>query len=153
GHCLSHGRALPFHPILQLFRSYFGIHESDPVTEARRKIAGTLVLLDDRLRGALPLLFDFLGVPDPERPAPRLDPDPRQRQLVGFTGEVARARSAREPAVLLIDDLHWIDAASEAFLAPVIEMMSGTRTLMLLNFRPEYIAEWMRRADYQQIAL
>jgi class 3 adenylate cyclase len=153
GHCLSHGRALPFHPVLQLFRSYFGIHETDPAAEARRKIAGTLVLLDDRLREALPLLFDFLGVPDPERPLPRLDPEARQRQLVAFTGELVRARSAREPAVLLIDDLHWIDPASDAFLAPVIEMMSGTRTLMLLNFRPEYRAEWMRRADYQQVAL
>ena len=153
GHCLSHGRALPFHPILQLFRSYFGIHETDPPAEARRKIAGTLLLEDDRLRAALPLLFDFLGVPDPERPPPRLDPEARQRQLVGFTGEVARARSAREPAVVLIDDLHWIDPASDAFLAPVIEAMSGTRTLWLLNFRPEYRAEWMGRADYQQVAL
>src|SRR5262249_42050030 len=66
GHCLSHGRALPFHPILQIYRAYFGIHETDPAAEARRKIAGTLVLLDDRLREALPLFFDFLGVPDPE---------------------------------------------------------------------------------------
>src|SRR5262249_59417060 len=56
GHCLSHGRALPFHPILQIYRAYFGIHETDPAAEARRKIAGTLVLLDDRLREALPLL-------------------------------------------------------------------------------------------------
>jgi adenylate cyclase len=153
GHCLSHGRALPFHPVLQLYRAYFGIHESDPPAEARRKIAGTLVLLDDRLRAALPLVFDFLGVPDPERPPPRLDPEARQRQLVGFTGEVARARSAREPAVLLIDDLQWIDPASEALLAPIIDVMSGTRTFMLLNFRPEYRAEWMGRADYQQVAL
>src|SRR5262249_24587643 len=153
GHCLSHGRALPFHPILQLFRSYFGIHETDPAAEARRKIAGTLVLLDDRLREALPLLFDFLGVPDPERPLPRLDPGARQRQLVGFTGEVVRARSAREPAVLPTDALAWIAPASEAFLTPVIEVMSGTRTVMLLNFRPEYSADWMRRAVYQQVAL
>ena len=96
GHCLSHGRALPFHPVLQLYRAYFGIHESDPPAEARRKIAGTLLLQDDRLREALPLLFDFLGVPDPERPPPRLDPEARQRQLVAFTGEVvAGAQRAR----------------------------------------------------------
>ena len=29
----------------------------------------------------LPLVFDFLGVPRPERPAPRMDPEARQRQL------------------------------------------------------------------------
>jgi hypothetical protein len=38
-------------------------------------------------------------------------------------------------------------------LARIIEVMSGTRAFMLLNFRPEYSADWMRRADYQQVAL
>src|SRR5262249_2772041 len=76
-HCLSHGRALPFLPILQLFRSYFGIEERDDPASVRRKIAGTLVLLDDRFRDELPLVFDFLGVPDPDRPLPRMDPDAR----------------------------------------------------------------------------
>jgi class 3 adenylate cyclase/tetratricopeptide (TPR) repeat protein len=152
-HCLSYGRALPFLPILQLFRSYFDIAERDDAAAARRKIAGTLVLLDDRFREALPLVFDFLGVPDPERPLPRMEPEARQRQLVGFVSELIRARSAREPAAILIDDLHWIDPASDALLARVLEGVAGTRTLVLLNFRPEYQAEWMRRADYQQVAL
>ncbi len=152
-HCLSYGRALPFLPILQLFRSYFDIAERDDAAAARRKIAGTLVLLDDRFREALPLVFDFLGVPDPERPLPRMEPEARQRQLVGFVSELSRARSAREPAVILIDDLHWIDPASDALLARLLDGVGGTRTLMLLNFRPEYQAEWMRRADYQQVAL
>jgi adenylate cyclase len=152
-HCLSHGRALPFLPILQLFRSYFDIDERDDPAAARRKIAGTLVLLDDRFREALPLVFDFLGVPDPERPLARMDPDARQRQLVALVSEVTRARSAREPAVLLIDDLHWIDAASDALLGRILDAVRGTRTLVLVNLRPEYDADWMRRADYHRIGL
>src|SRR5262245_14516533 len=152
-HCLSHGRALPFLPILQLFRSYFDITERDDAAAARRKIAGTLVLLDDRFREALPLVFDFLGVPDPERPLPRMDPDARQRQLVGLVGEIAHARSAREPAVILIDDLHWIDPASDALLGHLLDAVGGTRTLVLLNFRPEYQGEWVWRPDYHRVAL
>ncbi len=152
-HCLAHGKALPFHPILQLFRAFFGIGEQDGAVEARRKIAGTLVLLDDRFRDVLPLMFEFLGVPDPERPLPRSDPDTLQRQLIALTAEVMRARSAREPALVLIDDLHWVDPASNAFIARLIPTLPATRTLFLLNFRPEYQADWMRRPDYQQIAL
>jgi class 3 adenylate cyclase/tetratricopeptide (TPR) repeat protein len=152
-HCLSHGRALPFLPILQLFRSYFDIEERDDAAAARRKIAGTLVLLDDRFREVLPLVFDFLGVPDPQRPLPRIDPDERQRQLVGFVSELSRVRSAREPAVILVDDLHWIDPASDALLARFIEGIDGTRTMVLLNFRPEYQAAWMQRAGYHHLPL
>src|SRR5262249_29875192 len=113
----------------------------------------TLVLLDDRFREALPLVFDFLGVPDPERPLPRMDSDARQRQLIAFVRELGHARSAREPAVILIDDLHWIDPASDALLGRLLDAVGGTRTLVLLNFRPEYQGEWVWRPDYHRVAL
>src|SRR5262249_26037563 len=113
----------------------------------------TLVLLDDRFREALPLVFDFLGVPDPERPLPRMDSDARQRQLIAFVRELGHARSAREPAVILIDDLHWIDPASDALLGRLLHGVGGTRTLVLLNFRPEYQGEWVWRPDYHRVAL
>src|SRR5262249_41991382 len=51
------------------------------------------------------------------------------------------------------DDLHWVDDASDAFLGELVEAIGGTRTLYLVNFRPEYSAAWMRKSSYQQIAL
>jgi adenylate cyclase len=98
-------------------------------------------------------MFDFLGVPDPERPVPRMDPEARQRQLFAFLRQLSEARSQQEPAVMLVDDLHWIDAGSDAFVAQVVEAATGTRTLLLLNFRPEYDAAWMNRSHYQQVSL
>jgi hypothetical protein len=41
---------------------------------AREKIAGRMLLLDETLADGLPLMFDFLGVPDPERPLRRSVP-------------------------------------------------------------------------------
>ena len=61
-HCPAHGKALPYLPILQLLRAYFGIGERDTAPEARRKIAGALLLLDESFRESLPLLFDFFGI-------------------------------------------------------------------------------------------
>ena len=67
---------------------------------------------------------------------------------------LARARSAREPAVVLFEDLHWFDRASEEFVEnTVTEVAPGNRTLVLLNFRPEYHAAWMQRSYYQQLPL
>src|SRR5262249_46796470 len=74
-------------------------------------------------------------------------------QLVSLVGEITRARSAREPAVILIDDLHWIDPASDALLGRFLDGVGGTRTLVLLNFRPEYQGEWVWRPDYHPVAL
>src|SRR5215831_800764 len=153
-HGLSHTKPVPFHPILELLRSVFRITEQDGNEATREKIAGRMLLLDETLADGLPLMFDFLGVPDPERPSPPLGPEARQRQLLDLIRRLSRARSAREPAVLLFEDLHWFDRASEEFIEKLaVEITPGNRTLMLLNFRPEYQAAWMRRSYYQQLPL
>src|SRR2546428_231394 len=141
-------------PILEFFRGYSGTTEQDAPRAARDKIAGRMLLLDETLIEGLPLMFDFLGVSDPERPAPPLGPEARQRQLLDLTRRLARARSAREPALVLYEDLHWFDRASEEFIGNVVvEIAPGSRTLVLLNFRPEYHAAWMQRSYYQQLPL
>ena len=151
---VAHGKAISLLPVLEFWRAYFGITEHDTARAARDKIAGRMVLLDETLAEGLSLVFDFLGVPDPERPAPPLGPEARQRQFFDVIRRLARARSAREPAVLLFEDLHWFDRASEEFLENVVvEIPPGNRTLVLLNFRPEYHAAWMQRSYYQQLPL
>jgi class 3 adenylate cyclase/tetratricopeptide (TPR) repeat protein len=153
GHCPPHGKVVPYLPILELWRSYFGIGEKDSDEEARRKIAGTLLLLDESFRDSLPALFEFLGVPDANDPAPRIDPEAKQRQLLSFQRRLTHTLSEREPFVILIDDLHWVDRASDAFVAEFAEATDGRRVLFLANFRPEYQARWMRKTYYQQISL
>jgi len=152
-HCPSHGKVVPLLPVLEIFRNYFGITHKDGDQLAREKIAGRMLLLDRDLEPFLPLAFDFLGVPDPQRPAPSMDTAVRQRQLFDFTRRLVQARSVREPAVLFFDDAHWIDEGSDAFLAQVADIVPGTRTMLLLNFRPEYSAKWMERPSYQQVPL
>ena len=150
---VSHGRTIPFLPILQLCRAFFGISEQDSDTTARERIAGRLLLLDERFRESLPLMFDFLGVPDPELPAPRMDPEARQRQIFAVFRGVIEARGQRETSVTLLEDLHWFDGGSEAFLEPLLDSRPGNRGLIMVNFRPEYRADWARKSYYQQVAL
>jgi class 3 adenylate cyclase/tetratricopeptide (TPR) repeat protein len=152
-HGVAHGKGIPWLPILESLRGYFGIEERDTPRAARDKIAGRMVLLDETLAEGLPIMFDFLGVPDAERPTPLLDPEARQRQFFDVMRRVGRARSAREPAVHLFEDLHWFDRASEEFIENLVGVSPGNRTLVLLNFRPEYRASWTQRSHYQQLPL
>jgi len=82
-----------------------------------------------------------------------MDPEARQRRLLGLMKRLTHAESAREPGVSVFEDLHWLDPASEAFLANQVEAVQGTRSLVVLNFRPEYHAPWTSRSYYRQIAL
>jgi class 3 adenylate cyclase/tetratricopeptide (TPR) repeat protein len=150
---VAHGKAIPFMPILRLFRGFYGITDQDSAATARERIAGRMLLLDERLRESLPLNFDFMGVPDPENPAPRIDPEARQRQMFDIVRRVVQARAQKETTVTLLEDLHWFDGGSEAFLEPLLDAARGARWLIIANFRPEYHAAWMSKSYYHQLPL
>lgn len=154
GHCPAHGKNIPYLPILELYRSFFGITTPDSPAQARNKIAGALLLLDKRLVDSLAVLFEFMGVSDPDKPAPDLPADTRQRQLFELTHKVYRAQTEQGiETIAFIDDVHWIDPGSDAFLTQLVEATAASNTLLLLNFRPEYQAEWTNRTFYQQLPL
>ena len=146
----AHERGVPLLPVLRLLRSYFEIAEVADA-EARRRVEDRLRWLDEGLAAEAPLLFDFLGIADPDRPVERMDVEARQRRLLELVRRLIYAQSEDEPALTIFDDLHWIDPASEAFLLAYVEAAQGTRGLTLLSFRPDYSAPWMSRSYYRQI--
>jgi class 3 adenylate cyclase/tetratricopeptide (TPR) repeat protein len=149
----AHARSIPFMPVLQMLRSYFGILDSDPERIVREKIAGRTLLLDPAFADELPLLFDFLGVPDPERPLPQLSAEARHRSLRGAVCRLVRAPGRRETMVALVEDLHWMDEGSATLLGELISSVEGTQTLAIVNFRPEYSADWAGGAAYRGLSL
>jgi class 3 adenylate cyclase len=150
---VAHGKTLPLLPVLDYYRHSFEVEPGDSDFEARRKIAGAVVALDDSLVTSLPLLYDFLAVPDPERPL-KMAPGPeRQRALLALLKRLMLERSRRAPAVILFKDLHWIDDQTAVFLENLVDGAGASRTLLLVNFRPEFRAEWTSRSYYQQLTL
>ena len=149
----AHGEAIPFLPVLQMLRGYFGIEDRDSERVAREKIAGRLLLLDPDFADDLPLVFDFLAVPDPERPAPQVSAEARQRLLRGVIRRLYRVPGRTNVVVNVIEDLHWMDEGSETFLAEMIAAIEDTPTLALVNFRPEYEAGWADSPVYRRMPL
>ncbi|MEO6028525.1 MAG: AAA family ATPase, partial [Candidatus Binatia bacterium] len=154
GRALAHGKHIPYLPMLEVFRLYYGIAEDDDDRTAREKIAGRLLLLDDTLRESLPVLFEFLGVPDPARPVPQMDPDAKQRQVFAILrSAIHDSQGDARHLVVMIEDLHWLDAASEALIAGWVNGIAGASALLVLNFRPEYRADWMQQPWYRALPL
>jgi len=141
-HAVPHGASRPLLPVLELLRRVFGIVEDDATDVAQRKVAGSLLLLDSALQENVGLMFEVLGVPDPRRPAPDLDARSHERSVRETICRIVECWVGSIPTVLLIEDLHWMDAASEAILGELVRTLGGTSTLFVLNHRPEYLAPW-----------
>jgi class 3 adenylate cyclase/tetratricopeptide (TPR) repeat protein len=150
-HGTAHGRQMPILPILELLRGFFDIEEGDSDRIARERIAGRLLLVGEDLREDLPVVFDLMGVPDPAQPVEPIDPDAHHQRVLQVIQRTLFA--SREPAVLLLEDLHWLDAASDGILARIVSATSASTRLVVVNFRPEYSAPWMEEPYYGQVEL
>ncbi|MBR0793994.1 AAA family ATPase [Bradyrhizobium jicamae] len=147
---LAHGHATPFQPVLELLRDIFGIKTAEGADESRRRVLDGLARLpvSDHLSR---VLLDFLGIADRQQAAVKLDPKSRKAELLSFVQTLVRSSSPDTATVVLIEDLHWIDAASEEFVEALADAVVGTPTLLVLNFRPGFSASLMQRTHYQQI--
>jgi class 3 adenylate cyclase/tetratricopeptide (TPR) repeat protein len=134
----SHGQSIPFMPVLQMLRSYFGIGDREPERLTREKIAGRALLLDPDFAEELPLVFDFLGVPDPDRPVAQMSPEARARALGRVVCRLINAPNRHHTVVLVVEDLHWLDEGSNALFGELVDSVAATNTLAVVNFRPEY---------------
>jgi adenylate cyclase len=146
----GYGRASPLRPILDLTRTIFGIDEATSNEEAAGQVRATLHR--HALGQDLPLLLDFLGLPVDRNTLPT-DVAVRRLKLLDAVRHAARAFATVRPAVFVLEDLHWLDPASEPFVDALVDSIAGTMTLMLVNFRPGYDRDWMSAPFYRRIAL
>jgi adenylate cyclase len=129
--CESHSSEIPFHAVAGLLRGFFGVRGLAR-EQARAKTRATL---PDSDSADLVLLDDLLGIGDAEPNEGDIDPDARRRRL---TSLLNTALLAREPAVYIIEDAHWIDAVSESMLTDFNSVVPRTHALILITYRPEY---------------
>ena len=99
----------------------------------------------------LELLEDLLGIRDPAKPLPDVAPDARRRRLTALINSAALAGS--DPTVYVIEDVHWIDDASESLLADFLAVVPRIPALTLITYRPEYQGPLSRMPGAQTIAL
>ena len=57
--------------------------------------------------------------------------------------QMLEARCRLSPMVIMIEDLHWIDSASEELLGKIINSEVKLRLLLLTTRRPEYLPPWL----------
>jgi class 3 adenylate cyclase/tetratricopeptide (TPR) repeat protein len=147
-----HGHALPLQPILELFRvHFFGIEPGDEPARARARIAERCREMQPA-QSDLGLLHEFFGVADPDAAPLTLGPRAGHARLLDLITALVR-QNADTRRVILIEDLHWLDQASEEFVSALVDAVEGTRTLLLLNYRLSYRPPWSQVSHYQQLEL
>ena len=125
GRCVSYGRNLPYHLLLDLVRSTLQIPFAGSETEARATLDRQLAVhLGDDAADTAPFLAHLLTLPLHPDEADRalLDPEVMQGRYVASIHRLLRAMSGRGPVVLVCEDLHWADPASVALMSQLLPL-------------------------------
>jgi class 3 adenylate cyclase/tetratricopeptide (TPR) repeat protein len=150
---VSYGKATPYLPVGSLLRGYFQIGDRDEPRAIREKVTGKVLTLDRALEPALPALLALLDVPVEDRRWQALDPPVRRQRTIDAVRRLLLRESQVQPLLLVFEDLHWIDAETQAMLDRLVESLPTARLLLLVNYRPEYHHGWGGKTYYRQLRL
>ena len=153
GRCISYGRVTPYLPVLDLVRQYCGITEADVTEMVSLKIRQRLREVEIEPNMWTPYLLHLLGLSVGTEALAELTPALVQTRTFEVLWQMMLVSSHVRPLILAVEDLHWIDAASEACLASLVERLAGAPILCLLAYRPGYRPPWIERSYATQMAL
>jgi class 3 adenylate cyclase len=147
GRCLSYGQALPYHVVLDLVRSMFGISPSADEPETRAALArGLQDLLGEGWAEPYTYLGHLLSIqlePEMQARISTLQGETMKRYVSSVAAAI-RAQSARAPMVLVCEDLHWADPASVDTLLALAPLMADLPVVCIATSRVERSAEGWR---------
>src|SRR5438093_4402869 len=150
---MSHGKASPYLPVIELLKSYLQIHPQDDDRSRREKVIGKVLGLDRNLEDILPYLFSLVGIDEPTSSLQQMDAQIRRRRTFEALKKLFLRESLNQPLILIFEDLHWIDTETQGFLDTLSESVASARCLLLVNYRPEYRHEWGSKTYYTQLRL
>jgi len=150
--CASYGRSIPYRPILELLLSYLDLSPTASPEDVRHRVAERLQELDVGREEPLTLLAHFLGVSAPPEFVKRLSAAELKERTFGLLRDIFLRASRSAPVVLLIENVHWLDASSADFLGQLAASLAGHRVLLLLSTRPGFVP-WPGLAGTDTITL
>ena len=153
GDCISFGQSTPFLPIVEMLKRNFGIEDKDTEAQIIAKIHHRTKFLGEDAASVEALLRYLLSVDPGDPSVATLDPVQRRGRIVAAIQRLTAAGSRRRPVVLVAEDAHWMDSASEDFLKSLTQSLPGMAVLLIVTYRPAYQQPFGDRTYHWRIGL
>lgn len=149
----SHGSNTPYLPIIDLVHTIFNLTDTDTPETIRAKVRAGCQDAHLNADALEPLIGSLLGLPVTGEALAGLSADVLKTRTFEALHQIFLRRGQQHPCVIEVENAHWIDATSEAYLSALIERLAGTPLLLLVTFRPGYRPTWLDKSYVTQIAL
>lgn len=152
-HCTAYGRSTAFFPVIKILKTMFRLHEKLSPEECETRVTRGLNELGLKEQCILPLLLNILGLGVSADYFRGLDGEIIGARTRDALREVCQAYCHGSTTIILIEDLHWLDSATEALLKSLIDAGRPERSMVVVTYRPEYTPPWAGNRNVVQLEL
>jgi class 3 adenylate cyclase/tetratricopeptide (TPR) repeat protein len=153
GRCASFAQTTPFYAAIDGIRRLAGIDDQDDDAAIAEKLERQESNAGGGLEWTLPFMRHLLSLPTGDADVDALDPMTRRSECSRALQARFLRDATRQPLVLAIEDLHWIDAASEEFFGFLADSIPAAPVLLVFTHRPGYEQPFGDRSFHVRIPL
>ncbi len=137
--CVPQHTLSSYYPISGLIRNIFGIGIDDTPATVAKRVREQIVSLEPTLSEYLPAISSVLdiSVEDQDQEWKKLEPSEKRREIIEAIASLIFFQERRTPMVIIVEDVHWIDAETKIILHNVLSLLRGVRILMIMTQRSE----------------
>ncbi len=153
GRCLSYGQATPYLPVRGLVRQMCALVEGDTAAVHTAAVQHRLHACEITAADDVALVLQLLDLPVlPEHLGGR-SPEAQRARTFALLRHLVLHTAPPQPLVLVMENLHWSDPTSDAWLASLVERVAGAAVLVLGTYRPGYQPTWAAHAAVTQVTV
>lgn len=153
-------RSSPYHqnsalyPVIDCWQRILKFRRDDSTDEKLDKLEGALAPFPFAAPEVVPLLASLLSVPLAGRYRPlELTPQGQKKKTLDLLRALLQEMAARQPVVLAVEDLHWVDPSTLELLGLLLDAEQPARVFLLLTARPDFVSPWSERPTVTHISL
>jgi len=150
---VSYGKVRAYFPVIHLLRRYFELADNVPPEKVEKLVKTKLPELSEHLQESIPPVLALLDALPSDDPFHKLEAREQHRATLEALRSLLFYESQRSPLIVIFEDLHCIDNATQIFLDSVVEMLPTSRMVLLVDYRPEYRHDWGHKTYYTQMRL
>ena len=148
--CSSYHTQTAYYPIIQHIERAAGFAMQDGTDARLDKLASLLGPVEDPVR----LMANLLLIPFENRYGTiDLPPEERKKRTSDALIDQVLKLTTQQPVLVLFEDAHWLDRASQELLGELITRITDTPLLLLVTHRPEWSPSWGNHSNVNMLHL
>ncbi len=145
--CSPYHQHSPLYPVIELIPRVLGWRHEHTVEAKLAALKAELIQAGMLSEEPMCLLAALLSLPLPEgSELPAMSAERQKQRTLETLLAWLTGMAADRPALLVVEDLHWMDPSTQEFLTLLIDQAHGCRLLLLMTARPSFVSPWGTRS-------